>query len=133
MPRANVQTMNSSVASARLRVFGVIIACILLLCAFAWIFSHGAEKTTDETWIGFIVLAMLFAATGRTWFRVRHIPSMRPWLKRHVIGNGVLAVGLFAVWFYDVGTFYLGLIALGVFAMWLWGNRRLREAVMKNK
>jgi peptidoglycan/LPS O-acetylase OafA/YrhL len=129
----NLQTMNPPRASTRLRVVAVIISCILLLCVFAWVFSHEGEKATDQTWISLLVLAMLFAGTATSWFRVRHMSSMRPWLQRHIIGNGILALGLFAAWFYDVGTFYLGLIALAVFVMWLWGNRKLREAVLRNK
>lgn len=125
--------MNPPIGRARLRAVEVVVVCILLLSAFAWIFSHETEKTTDQTWISLTILGILFVATATSWFRVRHMPSMRPWLQRHMIGNGILALGLFAAWFYDVGTFYLGLIGLAVFVMWLWGNRKLRETVVKNK
>ena len=125
--------MNPPIERARLRAVEVVVVCILLLCAFAWIVTHEAEKATDQTWISLTILSMLFMATATSWFRVRHMPSMQPWLQRHMIGNGILALGLFAAWFYDVGALYLGLIAVAVFVMWLWGNRKLREEVLKNK
>jgi len=58
---------------------------------------------------------------------------MRPWLVRHVTGNFVLAIGLVAAWSLELAVFYYFAIIVGVFVMWMWGNRKLREVVQKNR
>jgi len=80
-----------------------------------------------------LALAMLSVSTGGLCLRLRHLPSMRPWLVRHVVGNFVLAIGLFATWFWGLALFFYVLIVAGVFGMWLWGIRELRRAVRENK
>jgi hydrogenase/urease accessory protein HupE len=87
----------------------------------------------DRSWIALLALVVLLAVTATLWVRFRRLPSMRPWLVRHVIGNFVLAIGLFVAWRYDLALFYYAAIAVSVFVMWIWGNRKLRVAVQKNK
>jgi len=87
----------------------------------------------DHSWIALSALVALLVGTATSWFRLRHLPEIRPWLLRHVIGNFVLAVGLFAAWHFDLALFYYAAIVAGVFAMWILGTRKLREAVQKNK
>lgn len=87
----------------------------------------------DRTWIAALSLAVLLLTTSSIWFRLRRMPSMRPWLLRHMIGNLVLAIGLITAWACDLAPFYYIAIAIGVFAMWVWGTWRLRESIQKAK
>ena len=87
----------------------------------------------DRSWIALLALVGLLVGTATLWFRLRHLPTMRPWLVRHVIGNLVLAIGFFVAWHFELALFYYAAIAVGVFVMWIWGNRKLRDAVQKNK
>jgi hypothetical protein len=91
------------------------------------------ENVNDRSWIALLSLVMLLVAMATTWFRLRHLPSMRPWLVRHVIGNFVLAIGLIVAWSYDLALFYYVAIVVGVFVMWMWGTWKLRDAVQKHK
>jgi hypothetical protein len=125
--------MKPLVAGPRLRFFGVITACVLPLVAFTWFFRHKIEEASDRSWLIWLALAMLTTATLTAWFRMRHLPSMRPWLLRHMIGNIMLAIALIAAWFYNAPASYFVLIVLGVFAMWIWGNRKLREGVLNRE
>jgi hypothetical protein len=34
---------------------------------------------------------------------------------------------------FDLPLFFYAAIVVGVIAMWIWGNRKLRDAVQKNK
>lgn len=125
--------MKSLMAYSQRRLLGIISACVILLFAFSWFVRHHMETVSDRNWIAQLVLVMLVVSTATTWFRWRHLPSMRPWLVRHVVGNLVLAIGLIAAWSYDLPLFYYGAIVVGVFVMWMWGTRTLRDAVQKNK
>jgi len=87
----------------------------------------------DRTWIALLTATAFLLSTGALWFRFRLQTSMRPWLWRHLIGNCILAIGFFTAWFLDAPLFFYALIAVCVFGMWIWGNRRLRDAVQKNK
>jgi hypothetical protein len=87
----------------------------------------------DGSWIALLSLVVLLVVTATFWFRLRHLPAMRPWLVRHLIGNFVLAIGLFIAWRHDLALFYYAAIAVSVFVMWIWGNRKLPDAVQKNK
>ncbi len=80
-----------------------------------------------------VLFILLLISTAILWLRLRHFPSMRPWLVRHSIGNFVLAVGLVAAWRYDLSPFYYGTIILAVFVMWLWGTWKLRHSAQNNK
>ena len=86
---------------------------------------------SDGIWIALLIL--LLASTTTVWLRLRHFPSMRPWLVRHSIGNFVLAIGLVAAWRYDLSPFYYVTIMAGVFVMWIWGTRKLRSSAQKNE
>ncbi len=125
--------MKPLIAGPRVRFLGVITACVLLLLAFTWLVRHETEKASDQSWLALLALAMLSAATMTSWFRMRHLASMRPWLLRHMVGNLVLAIGLIAAWLYDAAPLYFILIGLGVFAMWEWGNRKLREVILNKE
>jgi hypothetical protein len=87
----------------------------------------------DHSWIALFVVAVQLVGAAALWFRVRHLPLMRPWLVRHVIGNFVLAIGLIAAWSFDLALFYYVLIAVGVYAMWMWGTWKLRDVSMAQK
>ncbi len=78
----------------------------------------------DRSWI--VLMILLLASTATVWFRLRHFPSMRPWLARHLIGNFVLVVGLVAAWRYDLSPSYYVAIMVDVFLMWMWGTWKLR-------
>jgi hypothetical protein len=132
MPRAAVQEMKPVMAYSQRRLVGAIIACVFLLSAFTWFLRDHMGNVSDRSWIALLTMVMLLVATATSWFRLRRLPSIRPWLIRHVIGNFVLTIGLFAAWLYDLALFYYVLIVLGVFAMWMWGSRKLRQAVQKN-
>jgi len=79
------------------------------------------------------LLVLLIVVTATVWFRYRHLPWARSWLIRHLIGNFVLIVGLFAAWRYDLPLSYYLPIMVGAFAMWTWGTWKLRHAVRKNE
>jgi RsiW-degrading membrane proteinase PrsW (M82 family) len=91
------------------------------------------DNLTDRNWVALLILGVFLVSTATLWFRFRLQTSMRPWLLRHLIGNFILAIGLFTAWFLDAPFFYYLLVVMGVFAMWMWGNRKLREAVPKNR
>ncbi|MGB6667657.1 MAG: hypothetical protein WBE73_04885 [Candidatus Acidiferrum sp.] len=80
-----------------------------------------------------LILVVLLVATSASLLRLRGLPSMRPWLVRHLMGNSLLAIGLIAAWYYDLAIVAYVAIAAGVFALWMWGTWKLREAIQKNK
>ena len=84
-------------------------------------------------WILLLLVGVSLASTAATWFRFRRVAKLRPWLLRHVVGNLLLALGLGAAVFFEVRFFYDVAIVAAIFAMWLWGNRKLREAIRNNQ
>jgi hypothetical protein len=129
MPRAAVQEVKPLMAYSQRRLNVAISACVLPLFAFSWFLRVYLENVNDRSWIALLTLVVLLVTTMTTWFRLRHLPSIRPWLVRHVIGNVVLAVGLIAAWSFDLALFYYVAIVVGVFVMWMWGTWKLRDAV----
>jgi hypothetical protein len=91
------------------------------------------DIVTDRSWIAILTLVLLLLSTVALWFRFRRLPSLRPWLKYHIIGNVVLAIGLFATWSFDLDPFYYWFIMFGIFAIWIWGTRKLRASLQQNK
>ena len=89
------------------------------------------DNLSDRSWIALLTVAAFLVSTAALWFRFRLQTSMRPWLLRHLIGNFILAIGFFTAWFLDAPLFYYVLIVVCVFAMWIWGNRKLRDAVQR--
>jgi hypothetical protein len=85
------------------------------------------ERMNDQSWIALLTGGML-VSTAALWFRCRHLPSMRPWLARHIIGNIILAVGACSTLFFNPPLLVYAVIAAAVFAMWIWGNKKLRAA-----
>jgi len=89
------------------------------------------DNLTDRSWLALLILGVFLVSTVRLWFRFRLQASLRPWLLRHLIGNFILAIGLFTAWFLDAPFFYYLLVVVGVFAMWMWGNWKLGKAAPK--
>jgi hypothetical protein len=133
VPRAALQEMKTSMAYSKRWSVGTICAVVLFLFAFSWFVRHRMENVDDRSWIAVLGLVLLLATTAATWFRLGHLPSMRPWLVRHVTGNFVLAIGLIAAWSFDLGLAYYVVIIAGVFVTWIWGTWKLRTAVQKNR
>ena len=121
--------MKPLMAYPQRRLVVAVSACVFLLFAFSWFLRVHMESVNDRSWIALLTLVVLLVTSATTWFRLRHLPSIRPWLVRHVIGNLVLAVGLIAAWSFDLALFYYGAIVVGVFVMWMWGTWKLRDAV----
>ena len=92
--------------------------------------SFGTHGMSNQGWI--VQLVLLLVGTATVWFRARHIPSTRPWLVRHLVGNFILVIGLVAAWRFDLAPTYYVAIVVGVFVMWMWGTRKLRHSVQKN-
>jgi hypothetical protein len=90
----------------------------------------GLTEMNDQGWI--VLPVLLLVGTATVWFRARRVPSMRPWLVRHLVGNFVLVIGLVTAWRYDLAPSYYVAIMVGVFVMWMWGTRKLRDSVRKN-
>jgi hypothetical protein len=88
---------------------------------------------SDQSWVAIVIIAALLISTAGIWLRFRSASRMRPWLIRHVVGNSILAVGLFLIWVFNLGFFYYALVAAGVLGMWIWGNSKLRAAAQNNK
>ena len=84
---------------------------------------------TDQSWVPLVLVAMLLGSTSMLWLRLSKASSLRPWLVRHTVGNGILAIGVSAAWFFNLASSYYLLIACGVIFMWIWGNRKLRSAM----
>jgi hypothetical protein len=126
---ARNETNETTHAYSQRRLVVAISACVLPLFAFSWFLRVYLENVNDRSWIALLTLVVLLVTTATTWFRLGHLPSIRPWLVRHVIGNVVLAVGLIAAWSFDLALFYYVAIVVGVFVMWMWGTWKLCDAV----
>jgi hypothetical protein len=133
MPREEVHELKPLMAYSQRRLVVAISAGVLLLFAFSWFVRNHSENLIHRNWFVQLALVLLLVSTASNWFRLRHLPLMRPWLVRHLIGNLVLAIGLIAAWGFDLAPVYYVAITVAVFVMWMWGTWKLRDVVQKNK
>ena len=84
-------------------------------------------------WILLLLVALSLVTTAAIWFRFRRLPELRPWLVRHVIGNVVLAIGLAAAVFFEVGFICDVAIIVAILGMWVSDNRKLRAAIRNTR
>lgn len=120
-------------ASSHRRLGVLISSCLLVSFAVLWLVRGHTEYLSEHSWIVLLALAIFSVSTTNLWLRLRHRPSLRPWLIRHLIGNCVLAICFVGAWFTDLDFIYYVPIVAGGFVMWIWGSRKLRQAAQENK